>query len=514
MKRILTFISLLLTFVNYAQLNQIDTRKAVIRSTIIYQGDTLGLWEDSLGVMYSRNDSNIYFTNDYIQAPNLKVPAGKFNKIMAYNSNGYMFPQPMSSFYDTLMTYATDSGSVYLQWERDTTNGYIFPASLTDKVGIGVNDPSEALEVNGKAIIGNGDAVSEQDAEYVLTILSHYNPAIYFDNIEDPGHNAVIEWNVTNDELYIYSRDASDTSIYNQDVHGTFIMENKSETTSVLLQLRNKSDTVIFRSDTTGLIINIHGIANYYFTEDGLKVDGTARIGNGDAVSDAVPEVVLTVNSHYYPALKLEDTDDPTTFTQMSWNSAEHEFYNLVTDANDTSIYTQDAHGSFIFENMDDEASVSLTMRNEADTALMVVDTNGYRIQLGSTKHYFTSDEVTVDGGLQINKTAYYDAVPANSVSAEAVTIDWTDGNIQSLALSDTCTVTFTAPSGPCHLTLIVNHANNTTVYPVTWPAGMKWPAATPPTMTAQAEAIDIISFLYDGTSYYGMYGNDFEAIP
>ena len=112
---------------------------------------------------------------------------------------------------------------------------------------------------------------------------------------------------------------------------------------------------------------------------------------------------------------------------------------------------------------------------------------------------------------LEIVNTAGYTDIPTNTITANATTIDWRLSNVQQLTYSDTCTFTFTAPQLPCHLTLKMTHANNTTVFPCTWPAAVKWPGGTAITPTAAANAVDVVSFFYDGTNYYGMYGNDFK---
>jgi len=120
---------------------------------------------------------------------------------------------------------------------------------------------------------------------------------------------------------------------------------------------------------------------------------------------------------------------------------------------------------------------------------------------------------VVVDAAT-FNKSAGYDAVPSNTPSSNAVTIDWTAGNVQALVYNDTCNFTFTAPPLPCHLTLIMTHANNTTEFPCTWPSGANgvvWAGGTAITPTATSNAVDIVSFFYNGTKYYAMFGNDFK---
>ena len=90
-------------------------------------------------------------------------------------------------------------------------------------------------------------------------------------------------------------------------------------------------------------------------------------------------------------------------------------------------------------------------------------------------------------------------------------TIDWTLGNKFKFTFgAGNETLAFTAPSNPCSLTLIlVQDATGSRT--ITWPASVKWSGGTAPTLTTTANAIDIVSLLYDGTNYYGSSALDFS---
>lgn len=98
--------------------------------------------------------------------------------------------------------------------------------------------------------------------------------------------------------------------------------------------------------------------------------------------------------------------------------------------------------------------------------------------------------------------TAYFTETD-NGNSSTADTIDWTLGNKQKSTLTGNCTFTFTAPGGPCSLVLkLVQDATGSRT--VTWPAAVHWPGGTAPTLTTTANKVDIITFYYDGTTYFG----------
>lgn len=121
-----------------------------------------------------------------------------------------------------------------------------------------------------------------------------------------------------------------------------------------------------------------------------------------------------------------------------------------------------------------------------------------------------TKGDIISSGNHQFNTTAVFDAEVDNGNSGTADTIDWTAGNKQRSTLTGNVTYTFTAPAGPCNLIfkLIQDGTGSRTA---TFPASVKWAGGTAPTLTTTASAIDIVSFYYDGTDYYGQAGLDFS---
>lgn len=83
-------------------------------------------------------------------------------------------------------------------------------------------------------------------------------------------------------------------------------------------------------------------------------------------------------------------------------------------------------------------------------------------------------------------------------------TVDWDAGQIHKSTLTAaTCTYTFSNPvAGAIYTLLVIQDGTGGRL--VTWPASVKWPAATAPTLTATASKIDRCQFTWDGTSYLG----------
>ncbi len=89
-------------------------------------------------------------------------------------------------------------------------------------------------------------------------------------------------------------------------------------------------------------------------------------------------------------------------------------------------------------------------------------------------------------------------------------TIDWDSGNIQKVTLDENLTLTFIDPEGPCNLIIhFVQDAGATNT--VTWPASVLWEGGTAPVITSTNGAIDIVTFFFDGTNYFGGFLQDFS---
>jgi len=97
-----------------------------------------------------------------------------------------------------------------------------------------------------------------------------------------------------------------------------------------------------------------------------------------------------------------------------------------------------------------------------------------------------------------------------NGNSGASFTIDWQVRRNQKLTLTDNCSLSFTDPAGPCNLILKLVQ-DGTGGRTVTWPTSVKWPdGGTAPTLSSSANAVDIITFYFDGTNYYGNYSLNF----
>ena len=106
----------------------------------------------------------------------------------------------------------------------------------------------------------------------------------------------------------------------------------------------------------------------------------------------------------------------------------------------------------------------------------------------------------TVEAGTFTN--GYTEEV-ATANTSTAYTIDLANGSVQVLTLTGNCTFTFpTATAGKGFILLLKQDATGSRT--ATWPAAVKWPGGTAPTITSTASKLDKYVFTADGSNWYG----------
>ena len=99
--------------------------------------------------------------------------------------------------------------------------------------------------------------------------------------------------------------------------------------------------------------------------------------------------------------------------------------------------------------------------------------------------------------------TGYYtESVVAIGSSGTTKTLSLTSGTFQTVTLTGNCTFTMpTATAGQSFILIVSQDATGGRTATFT---GVKWPLANAPTITVTASATDILSFVSNGTSWFG----------
>ena len=102
----------------------------------------------------------------------------------------------------------------------------------------------------------------------------------------------------------------------------------------------------------------------------------------------------------------------------------------------------------------------------------------------------------------------YGETAVTNATSGATETLDLESGNVFDLTLSANCTITLSNPpaSGTSGSFTLILRQDGTGSRTVTWPASVDWASATAPTLTTDASAVDVLTFMTvdGGTTWLG----------
>jgi hypothetical protein len=100
------------------------------------------------------------------------------------------------------------------------------------------------------------------------------------------------------------------------------------------------------------------------------------------------------------------------------------------------------------------------------------------------------------------------DVKQAVAASTVTTTIDWISGNLADITLTSNTLFTLNNPVIGTYIVKLTQGGGGGFIS--TWPATVKWSGGIAPVLTATAGKIDIITLVWDGTSYYASYALNF----
>lgn len=92
-----------------------------------------------------------------------------------------------------------------------------------------------------------------------------------------------------------------------------------------------------------------------------------------------------------------------------------------------------------------------------------------------------------------------------NGNSGASLTVNWANSNVQHTTLTAACTLSVSnGMTGGRYILFLKQDATGSRT--VTWWAGILWSGGTAPTLTTTANKTDIITFVFDGTNWFGSF--------
>jgi len=122
-----------------------------------------------------------------------------------------------------------------------------------------------------------------------------------------------------------------------------------------------------------------------------------------------------------------------------------------------------------------------------------------------------TFNDLVVDK-LEVNESLTFDAFQTATGDGDT-TIDWGLGNHMYFTFgASNEIIRFTAPPGCAHLYIVIKQ-DGVGSRTIDWSniANIIWPGDVEPTLSTGVAAVDFIAFMYDGTSWIGLFNGDFR---
>ena len=172
-------------------------------------------------------------------------------------------------------------------------------------------------------------------------------------------------------------------------------------------------------------------------------------------------------------------------------------------------VYSQaasDARFAQLSNNLSDLASAATARTNLG----VVIGTDVQAFDADTTKND-VSNTFTVDQAItaELKADSYNEAHQTVTSTSNATTVNCEAGNSATHTLTENTTFTFANPPATgtaFSFSLKIVQDSGATGFAITWPTAVDWPAATAPTLTATASAVDVFVFAtHDGgTTWYG----------
>jgi len=152
------------------------------------------------------------------------------------------------------------------------------------------------------------------------------------------------------------------------------------------------------------------------------------------------------------------------------------------------------------------------TMANVTINSVTSTFPNNYlsnsSVTLGNTALTLGSTVTSVGNATVANVTVtnYIETLQAVGTVGSTSTLSLTTGTVLTATLTASTPCTFTMPTATAGKSFILKLIQASSGMTTATFTGVKFPGGTAPTITATASAVDILSFVSDGTNWYGTY--------
>jgi len=154
----------------------------------------------------------------------------------------------------------------------------------------------------------------------------------------------------------------------------------------------------------------------------------------------------------------------------------------------------------------------NVTLANVTISSVATTFPNNYlsntSVTLGNTALTLGSTVTSVGNATVSNVTVtnYIETLQAVGTVGSTSTLSLATGTFLTATLTASTPCTFTMPTATAGKSFILKLTQAATGMTTATFTSVKWPGGTAPTITATASAVDILSFVADGTNWYGTF--------
>ena len=264
--------------------------------------------------------------------------------------------------------------------------------------------------------------------------------------------------------------------------------------------------------NTTFTITNGYTVNAIDVYENGIKLivgtevtanNGTSITLATSALNNSTVDVVGLLSASIY-SLNINTVSQGFAFSWTNTHvfSANVDFYSALT-ANTISVGNSTVNSVI---NSTSLSANSISVSGNATINAIIANgsfgtANQFLLSNGTGIYWSDTVVQPIISGMTVNDGYTEETVTANT--STTYTISLLNGTLQILTLTGNCTFTFpTATAGKSFTLFLKQDATGSRT--ATWPASVKWPSSTAPTITATASKGDKYVFTADGTYWWG----------
>jgi hypothetical protein len=227
-----------------------------------------------------------------------------------------------------------------------------------------------------------------------------------------------------------------------------------------------------------------------------LRIDNIGRVGIGTATPSEKLDVAGNININGSIKHTINSPDYGTALAPITWHNI---IYDLNTDIAkiDVSTYNTPLEGILVFHTNDGSTLQERVRITEVGNVGIGTST--------PTEKLDVVGNVNIDGNLTFD--SFTESVVAIGSSSTSKTISLTSGTVQTCTLTGNCTFTMPTATAGKSFSLFLSTGSGSFSSTFT---GVRWADGTAPTITTAASKVDILSFVSDGSFWYGSYSQNY----